>query len=143
MLSCHKNCQVALPEITIYINCDTPLAINLRAFDLSEHDELIFSIKNYDYMESPYVFLFRARKGDEDINGEVIFKISAEDSKKLKPGAFYNFAVLTKATEKLAETGYRKLTTNGKIMLDYGAQDLTINPELDHVGNTEGPTSST
>lgn len=120
-----------MPEITVYMNCDTRLAINLRMFDLGENDEFIFAIKNYSYIDSPYVFLFRARKDDIDENGEVIFKITPAASKHLKPGAFYNFAVLMDAFDPKKETEYKKLTDNGNINIEYGAQDLTIEPEQD------------
>ena len=93
-----------MPEITVYMNCDTRLAINLRMFDLGENDEFIFAIKNYSYIDSAYVFLFRARKDDIDENGEVIFKITPAASKHLKPGAFYNFAVLMDAFDPKKET---------------------------------------
>ena len=46
MLSYCTNYLATMPEITIYMNCDTVLAINLRKFNLSEHDELVFTIKN-------------------------------------------------------------------------------------------------
>ena len=118
-----------MPPITVYINCDTKLAINLGAFNLGEHDEFIFAIKNYSYIDSPYVFLFRARKSDIDENGEVIFKITPAASKQLKQGAFYNFAVLLNAFDPKKETEYKKLTENGDIFLDYGAQDLTMQSE--------------
>jgi hypothetical protein len=108
------------------MNCDTRLAINLRLFDLGENDEFIFAIKNYDYIESPCVFLFRARKADMDENGEVIFKITPEASKNLKPGAFYNFAVLIDAFDSKKETEYKKLTENGAINIEYGAHDLAL-----------------
>jgi hypothetical protein len=111
------------------MNCDTRLAINLSEFDLGENDELIFAIKNYSYIESSYVFLFRAKKEDMDENGEVLFKISPEASKRIKPGAFYNFTVLVNALDPKQETEYRKLTENGDIILEYGAQDLTVKPE--------------
>lgn len=121
----------SLPDITVYMNCDTPLAINLRMFDLGDQDELVFTVKNYDYIDSPYIFLFRAHKGDENENGEVLFKIPPEATKKLKPGAFYNFAILAEAFNVKKETEYRKLTDNGKIIIEYGAQDLTISPDFD------------
>ena len=35
-----------LPDITVYINCDTRLAINLKTFGLGDNDEFIFAIKN-------------------------------------------------------------------------------------------------
>jgi hypothetical protein len=95
-------------------------------FDLGEHDELIFTIKNYNYIDSPYIFLFRARKSDMDANGEVIFKITPEVSKHLKPGAFYTFAALLNTLDARQETEYRKLTGNGEILIEYGAQDLSI-----------------
>jgi hypothetical protein len=120
-----------MPDITVYMNCDTRLAINLRMFDLGENDEFIFAIKNYSYIESPYVFLFRARKADIDENGEVLFKITPEASKHLKPGAFYNFAVLLNAFDKKKETEYKKLTDNGNIVIAYGAQDLLVYSEKD------------
>ena len=40
-----------MPDITVYMNCDTRLAINLGMFNLSENDEFIFAIKNYSYIE--------------------------------------------------------------------------------------------
>lgn len=130
MLSYCTNYLATMPDITVYINCDTRLAINLRMFDLGENDEFIFAIKNYSYIDSPYVFLFRARKADIDENGEVLFKITPAASKHLKPGAFYNFAVLADAFDPKKETEYKKLTENGNINIEYGAQDLTIKTEL-------------
>jgi hypothetical protein len=115
-----------MPEITVYINCDTRLAINLSVFDLGEDDEFIFVIKNYNYIDSAPVFLFRARKTDLDDNGEVIFKITPEASKSLKPGAFYNFAVRVNAFNDKEETEYKKITGNGKVLIEYGAQDLDL-----------------
>lgn len=131
MLSYCTDYLATTPEITVYINCDTRLAINLRLFDLGENDEFIFVIKNYDYIDSPYVFLFRARKSDIDENGEVIFKITPATSKHIKPGAFYNFAVLLNAFDKRKATEYKKLTENGSIRIEYGAQDLTDKSGLD------------
>jgi hypothetical protein len=100
-------------------------------FNLGDNDEFIFAIKNYSYIDSPYVFLFRARKSDIDENGEVIFKITPAASKYLKPGAFYNFAVLQNAFDKRKETEYKKLTENGHITIEYGAQDILIYDECD------------
>lgn len=131
MLSYCTNYLATMPDITVYMNCDTRLAINLRMFDLGENDEFIFAIKNYSYIDSPYVFLFRARKTDIDDNGEVIFKITPAASKHLKPGAFYNFAVLVDAFDPKKETEYKKLTDNGNINIEYGAQDLMIEPDQD------------
>jgi hypothetical protein len=115
-----------MPDITVYMNCDTRLAINLRMFNLGDNDEFIFAIKNYSYIDSPYVYLFRARKSDMDENGEVLFKITPEASKYLKPGAFYNFAVLLNAFNRSAPTEYKKLTENGNVIIEYGAQDLLV-----------------
>ena len=129
MRSYCTNYLATMPDITVYMNCDTRLAINLRAFDMGENDEFIFAIKNYNYIDSPYVFLFRARKDDIDDNGEVIFKIPPADSKYLKPGASYNFAVLLDAFDPKKDTEYRKLTDNGNILIEYGAQDLSIKTE--------------
>lgn len=134
MLSYCTNYLATMPDITVYMNCDTRLAINLQMFDLGENDEFIFAIKNYSYIDSPYVFLFRARKSDIDENGEVIFKITPAASKQLKPGAFYNFAVLADAFDPKKETEYKKLTDNGNIIIEYGAQDLTVETELTEVG---------
>ena len=130
MLSYCTNYLATMPDITVYMNCDTRLAINLRMFDLGENDEFIFAIKNYSYIDSPYVFLFRARKTDIDENGEVLFKITPAASKHLKPGAFYNFAILADAFDPKKETEYKKLTDNGNINIEYGAQDLEIKTEL-------------
>ena len=126
MLSYCTNYLATMPDITVYMNCDTRLAINLRMFNLGENDEFIFAIKNYSYIDSESVFLFRARKSDIDENGEVLFKIPPEASKKLKPEAFYNFAVLVDAFDLKKETEYKKLTENGRINIEYGAQDLAL-----------------
>ena len=119
-----------MPDITVYINCDTRLAINLGLFNLSENDEFIFAIKNYNYIDSPYVFLFRARKSDMDENGEVFFKISPATARRIKPGAFYNFTLLANAYDLRKETEHKKLTDNGNIIIEYGAQDLTVKDEF-------------
>lgn len=129
MLSYCTNYLATMPDITVYMNCDTRLAINLKMFDLGENDEFIFVIKNYDYIDSSAVFVFRARKSDIDENGEVIFKITPEASKNLKPGAFYNFAVLANAFDIRKETEYKKLTDNGQINIEYGAHDLALDVE--------------
>ena len=134
MLSCCTNYFATMPEITVYMNCDTRLAINLRMFDLSDKDEFIFAIKNYDYIESGYVYLYRARTKDIDKNGEIIFKITPEVSKRLKPGAFYNFSILANAFDLRTPTEYKKLTDNGAIRIEYGAQDILVKPAEDELG---------
>ncbi len=130
MFSYCTNYLATMPDITVYVNCDTRLAINLSLFDLGEYDEFIFAIKNYNYIDSPCVFMFKARKSDiDEETGEVIFKITPEVSKNIKPGAFYNFAVLIDAYNPRKETEYKKLTENGNIQIEYGAHDLVVEPE--------------
>ena len=131
MLSYCTNYLAAMPDITVYMNCDTRLAINLSMFNLGKDDEFIFVIKNYNYIDSHYVFMQRARLGDEDENGEIIFKIDPDVSKAIKPGAFYNFSVLLNAFNEYEPTEYKKLTENGKVNIEYGAQELLIGPEVD------------
>lgn len=126
MLSYCSNYLATMPDITVYMNCDTRLAINLSIFELGDDDEFIFAIKNYSYIDSSYVFLFRARKEDMDEHGEVIFNIDPDASKNIKPGAFYNFALLVNAFNPRELTEYKKLTENGKIIVEYGAQDLAL-----------------
>jgi hypothetical protein len=123
-----------MPDITVYMNCDTRLAVNLRMFDLGDNDEFIFAIKNYSHIDSPYAFLFRARKTDIDDNGEVIFRITPEASKSIKPGAFYNFSVMLNAFDLQEPTEYKKLTDNGRVLIEYGAQDMLVKPEAGEVG---------
>ena len=134
MLGGCTNYLATMPEITVYMNCDTRLAINLRMFDLSEKDEFIFAIKNYDYIDSGYVYMYRARKSDIDDNGEIIFKITPEVSKQIKPGAFYNFSVLANAFDLREPTEYKKLTDNGSINIEYGAQDILVKPAEGEIG---------
>lgn len=127
MSSYYTNFLTAMPEITVYTNCDTCLAINLRAFNIGDNDEFIFALKNYDYIDSSYVFLFKAR--NTDINpetGEVLFKIPVRASKMLKPGAFYNLAVLADAYDRKLPTVYKRLTDNGNILIEYGTQDMLV-----------------
>ena len=59
-------------------------------------------------------------------DGEVLFKITPEASKFVKPGAFYNFSVLLNAFDVHEDTEYKKLTDNGNVIIEYGAQDLVI-----------------
>jgi hypothetical protein len=61
-----------------------------------------------------------------DERGEVIFNIDPDASKNIKPGAFYNFAVLQNAFNKNKPSEYKKLTENGKVNIEYGAHDLVI-----------------
>ena len=140
MLGGCNNYLATVPEITIYVNCDTHLAINLHLFELGDKDEFIFAIKNYDYIDSDYVYLYRARKSDMDKNGEVIFKIASEVSKRLKPGAFYNLSIMTNAFDLRSPTEYKKITDNGPIYIEYGAQDFLVKPTEDEIGydNVEG-----
>lgn len=127
MRNCYKqNYCVAMPNIVIYVNCDTHLALNLKAFDLNDGDEFIFVLKNYDYINSDYVYLFRASNADMNENGEVLFRIPARASKRLKPGAFYNFAVLVNANDKKQSTEYIKLMDDKKVKLEYGTQDMLV-----------------
>lgn len=128
------NYLATMPEITVYMNCDTRLAINLRMFNLGDNDEFIFAIKNYNYIDSGYVYLYRARTKDIDKNGEIIFKITPEVSKRIKPGAFYNFSILANAFDLRAPTEYKKLTDNGSIHIEYGAQDIMVKPAEGEVG---------
>lgn len=138
MLSCCANNYLAtMPEITVYMNCDTRLAINLRMFDLGDNDEFIFAIKNYSYIDSGYVYLYRARTKDIDKNGEIIFKIPPEVSKRIKPGAFYNFSILANAFDLRTPTEYKKLTDNGTIHIEYGAQDILVKPAEGELGYDE------
>lgn len=127
MFSYCTDYNATMPDITVYMNCDTRLAINLKAFNLSENDEFIFVIKNYSYIESSYAFLYRARASEIDANGEIFIRIPPSTAKHVKPGAFYTFAVMQNAFDSRSPTEYKKLTSNGNILIEYGAQDFTIN----------------
>ena len=126
MLGCYANNSVAVPTIVVHANCDTCLAIKLNAFKLSDYDEFIFAIKNYDYIDSSCVFLYRARKADMDENGEIIFNIDPDVSKRIKPGAFYNMALLVNAFNYNEPSEYVKLTENGAVTIEYGTHDLAL-----------------
>lgn len=131
------NCSEMLPDVHISVNCDTVLAINLRELKIGENDEFVFTIKNYDYINSSYVFIFRAKLSDADQNGEVVFKIPASASKRLKHGAFYTIATLINALDTKKETVYSKLADKGNIILGYGMQDLIESSNLDTLNDFE------
>ena len=120
-----------IPDISVFINCDTVLAIDLESLNLGQCDEFIFTIKNYDYANAPYVFLFRARVSDADKNGEVIFKIPYLTSLQLKQSAFYNMSVIVNAFDSKKPSIYNSITANGKIILRYGLPDLTTKFTID------------
>ena len=126
MLSYCSNYLTALPDIVVYMNCDTCLAVNLDMFDICDYDEFVFTIKNYDYADSSYIFRYKARKKDMDENGEVIFSIDPDTSKKIKPGAFYTVAILENANDHSKLTSCKKPARDGKVIIEYGAQDLAI-----------------
>lgn len=128
MFSYCTNSLIAVPEMAVYMNCDTVLAINLRMFDIGENDEFIFTIKNYDYIDSPCIFMQKFRTSDINVNGEVLFKIPSEVSKQIKPSAFYNFALMVNAFDLREPAIYKKLTENGAIHVKYGAQDVLTKP---------------
>lgn len=125
-MRCRKNFDITTPDITINMNCDTVLALNIGALELGDYDELVFTIKNYNYVDSLYIFLYKATKADMDHNGEVLFIIDPDVSKLLKQGAFYTLSVLTNALNKNELTEHIRLTENGKINIEYGAQDLAL-----------------
>ena len=87
---------------------------------------MCFVVKNYSYIDSSYVFIHRARVSEIDENGEILFRIPPAVSKRIKPGAFYNFAVMQNAFNSNEETEYKKLTDNGAIKIEYGAQDFLV-----------------
>jgi hypothetical protein len=130
------NYSATVPDIVVHMNCDTILAVNLRALELGTNDEFIFVIKNYDYVNSPYVYIFRAKYSDMNYDGEAVFKVPASAAKHLKHNAFYTMAVLVDAFDTKRETVYKKLTDNGKIIIDYGAQDLILS-DIDGVDDYE------
>lgn len=136
MFSYCTNYTATMPDITVYMNCDTRLAINLRAFNLGENDEFIFIIKNYSYIESSYAFIHRAKASDVDVNGEIFIRIPPLSSKHIKPGAFYNFSVMQNAFDSNMPTEYKKLTDNGNVLIEYGAQDFTV-PGADECSESE------
>ena len=133
MLSYCTNYDALLPDVTVYMNCDTRLAVNLSMFELGEYDEFVFAIKNYDYIDSSYVFLFKARVADIDEHGEVYFTIDPDISKKIKPGAFYTLATLVNAYNPTEVAEYKKFPGNGKIVLEYGAHDLALQAQEEPV----------
>lgn len=126
MFSYCTNYTATMPDVTVYMNCDTRLAINLSKFQLNKNDEFIFVIKNYNYINSSYVYIYRAKASEINTNGEILLRITPAVSKYIKPGAFYTLAVLRNAFEPTEPTEYQKLTDNGKILIEYGAQDLMV-----------------
>ena len=134
MYGFYVNYNATSPSIVIQSNCDNILAINLGLIDIDNADEIIFTLKNYDYTASPHIFIFKASKSDADENGEVIFKIPAATTKELKPGAFYNIATLINSHSISQETVYNNIVSKGKILLAYGAQDLAVNTDLSATG---------
>ena len=129
MFSYCTDYTATMPDITVYMNCDTRFAINVGAFGLGKNDEFIFVIKNYSYIESSYVFIHRCTIADADENGEIFIRIPPATSKHLKPGAFYNFSVMKNAFNRSEPTEYKKLTDNGRVLIEYGAQDFMVQTE--------------
>ena len=130
MLGGTINYLATMPEVTINMNCNNYFEIDMQLFNLRDEDELIFAIKNYSYTASDYVYLYRARTSDIK-NGKIVIKISPEATKRIKPGAFYNFAILENAFNPRAATEYRKLSDNGPLVIEYGAQDIMVKPTSD------------
>lgn len=120
-----------MPVLTVYMNCDSRIAINLDMFNLDKNDEFIFVIKNHSYIESPYVFLYKAKVTDKDENGEIFIRIPPATSKHIKPGAFYNCAVMKNAYDLRLATEYQKLTDNGRVVVEYGAHDFLAHVDTD------------
>lgn len=137
MFSYCTNYATDVPDISIYINCDTVIAVNLKSLNLSDLDEFIFTLKNYDYIDAPYIFVFKARKSDADDKGEVVFKIPQRATRRLKPGAFYTMTVLTSAFDTKNETIYTSLSEKGNITLKYGIQDLVMKTDEDIISDYE------
>lgn len=128
MLGGTINYLATMPEVTINMNCDNYFVIDMQLFNLGDKDEFIFAIKNYSYTDSGYVYLHRARRSDINAKGQIAIRIRPEVTKRIKPGAFYTFAILENAFDPRLETEYKKLTDNGVINIEYGAQDIMIKP---------------
>ena len=74
MLSYCTNYDALLPDVTVYMNCDTRLAVNLSMFELGEYDEFVFAIKNFfNFLlpfnnllyEEKYLAMIRAETDEE------------------------------------------------------------------------------
>lgn len=117
-----------LPIVQLAMNCDTILAINAADLDIQENDELIFTIKNYDYIGSPAIFLKRLRYNEINAAGEIFIKVSHDIVQYVKPGAFWNLSILKDAYDTLKPTQYGRLTDNGRVSIAYGAHDLGSQP---------------
>lgn len=115
--------------LAININCDTIIAVNAVQLNLTEADELIFTLKNYDYKNSSYVFIFRGSKADIDSSGNIFIRVRQAASKRLKHGAFYSLAKLSGAFDSKQTTVYEPITS-GSLKLIYGAQDLVVTDEI-------------
>ena len=124
MFNCYKNYSNKMPKITIYANCDTALTLNLGCFSFAPQEQLIFVIKNHDYIDAPVEFLYTITPDPKEVNSTYDKNVSVivpkESANKIKNGAIYTFMI------KNGDGQYSKLTSNGIVRVEYGAQGLGL-----------------
>ena len=120
MFNCYKNYSNKMPKITIYANCDTALTLNLGCFSFAPQEQLIFVIKNHDYIDAPVEFLDTIIPEELNSDKNISIVVPKESANKIKNGAIYTFMI------KNGDGQYSKLTSNGIVRVEYGAQGLGL-----------------
>ena len=120
MCNCYTNYSNELPKITIYANCDNTLTINLGCFSFAPREQLIFVIKNHDYIGAPVEFSETIIPSELNTEKNISILIPKEATNSIKNGAIYTFML------KKADAQYSKLTSNGLVQVEYGAQDFEL-----------------
>ena len=128
-----------LPIVQLSVNCDTILAINTAEFNIQQNDELIFTIKNYDYIGAPAIFLKRICATEINSADEALFKVPPDIVQHIKPCAFWNISVLRNVYDAEKPTQHMRLTGNGRVTIAYGApyldtQSQPFEPDEDTAG---------
>ena len=120
MFNCYKNYSNKMPKITIYANCDTALTLNLGCFSFAPQEQLIFVIKNHDYVDAPVEFLDTIIPSELNSDKNISIMVPKEYANKIKNGAIYTFMI------KNSDGQCSKLTPNGIVRIEYGAQSLDL-----------------
>jgi hypothetical protein len=126
MLNYYENQLNQMPKITIYANCDTALTLNLGCFSFAPQEQLVFIIKNHDYLDAPVEFLELISPEELNSDKNVSIIVPSIKANKIKNNAIYTFMV------KHANGQYSKLTPNGTVKVEYGAHSLNLEEDADN-----------
>lgn len=109
------NINSDMPPIAIAVGCSSIITLDFSYFSCAEDEKIIFSFKNSTLKDAPVIFATTIDLADLDENNQIEIVVDETVANELTEKSFYTF------TAEAADGTRRKLTDNGRIVLQYGA----------------------